>query len=406
MITPLRNAKLQNDMDCGGHSLLNIGGIGARLFDVKTYGATGDGVTDDTGAIQAALAAIPATGGVFYFPAGKYKYAGSALNLNKSITVLGDGGGVRYLSTVPIVGVTGQPALSSIDFNSSTGVLFDVTAHGCAFSNLGLRNTSVGTPTAGSAIRISSGGDRTRYENVAIDGFYVGIDVQAGSGHVWDGCWICAPILYGLRLRNLLIIDAGDHFISNCYITEGNSRNAAAAIRIESGGGVKIVNTKINTISNSAFAAGIDLAVGNSVITVDMLVANCSIEGFSGYGIKCTSGTSAQWSSIVITGNQISPYVAGNPRGIYFNGTTATDFNGVLITGNHGLALPTSTSPFISLANCSNVSIAGNNHVGYGALITINAGVTFARSASVPPGGTTGQSLKKLSNADYDVGWV
>lgn len=40
--------------------------------DVRNYGATGDGVTDDTAAIQAALDAVPPRGGRVYFPAGRY----------------------------------------------------------------------------------------------------------------------------------------------------------------------------------------------------------------------------------------------------------------------------------------------------------------------------------------------
>lgn len=46
----------------------------ARVFNVRDYGATGDGATDDTTAIQAAVTALKAaTAGVLYFPAGSYK---------------------------------------------------------------------------------------------------------------------------------------------------------------------------------------------------------------------------------------------------------------------------------------------------------------------------------------------
>jgi len=40
--------------------------------NVKAFGAVGDGVTDDTTAIQAAITALPATGGILYFPPGTY----------------------------------------------------------------------------------------------------------------------------------------------------------------------------------------------------------------------------------------------------------------------------------------------------------------------------------------------
>lgn len=42
------------------------------VFNVQDFGATGDGVTDDTAAIRAALAVVPATGGAIFFPAGTY----------------------------------------------------------------------------------------------------------------------------------------------------------------------------------------------------------------------------------------------------------------------------------------------------------------------------------------------
>jgi parallel beta-helix repeat protein len=42
------------------------------VFNVKDYGATGNGVTDDAGAILACIAAVPKQGGVIYYPPGIY----------------------------------------------------------------------------------------------------------------------------------------------------------------------------------------------------------------------------------------------------------------------------------------------------------------------------------------------
>jgi hypothetical protein len=71
------------------------GGGGSSLyFDVTsaTYGATGDGSTNDTTAIQAAInAANAAGGGVVYFPAGTYIC--NVLTLYANITLAGDGDG-------------------------------------------------------------------------------------------------------------------------------------------------------------------------------------------------------------------------------------------------------------------------------------------------------------------------
>lgn len=60
-------------------------------YNVKTYGAVGDGVTNDRTAILAAIAAIPATGGTLYFPAGTYAINGGAIELTSYIRVTGDG---------------------------------------------------------------------------------------------------------------------------------------------------------------------------------------------------------------------------------------------------------------------------------------------------------------------------
>ncbi len=59
------------------------------LLDVSEFGAAGDGIHDDTAAIQAAISACPA-GGTVYIPAGKYRCA--PIFLKSCITVYIDTG--------------------------------------------------------------------------------------------------------------------------------------------------------------------------------------------------------------------------------------------------------------------------------------------------------------------------
>lgn len=60
----------------------------AQYVSVKDFGAVGNGTTDDTSAIQAAIDSLDATGGVVYFPQGVYKTT-SALTLSKPIRLQG-----------------------------------------------------------------------------------------------------------------------------------------------------------------------------------------------------------------------------------------------------------------------------------------------------------------------------
>lgn len=68
--------------------------VATPIYNVKGYGATGNGTTDDTSSIQATInAARDAGGGVVYFPTGKYKIT-STLNINhSSIVLVGNGSG-------------------------------------------------------------------------------------------------------------------------------------------------------------------------------------------------------------------------------------------------------------------------------------------------------------------------
>lgn len=72
--------------------------VGAVEYNVKDYGAVGNGVADDTTALQAAInAANAAGGGTVRIPAGNYKIS-AALTLYSNITLLGVGDSVTQIT--------------------------------------------------------------------------------------------------------------------------------------------------------------------------------------------------------------------------------------------------------------------------------------------------------------------
>ncbi|UUX49357.1 hypothetical protein NUH88_18395 [Nisaea acidiphila] len=77
-------------VDANGR-VLDIASGSVSIFNVKAYGATGDGTTDDYSAIMSAIAAIPASGGMLFFPAGRYRSSGRLTISNRPINVVGAG---------------------------------------------------------------------------------------------------------------------------------------------------------------------------------------------------------------------------------------------------------------------------------------------------------------------------
>lgn len=123
-------------------------GTGSKVFNVKAYGAVGDGSTDDTAACQAAIDACnTAGGGVVYFPAGTYKLVTNPLKLYSGATPT-----IVAYSNITLAGAGSSSVNGSIITQTTTGVdvikgLNDV-ANGAQALNNTIKNLCVSWGTA------------------------------------------------------------------------------------------------------------------------------------------------------------------------------------------------------------------------------------------------------------------
>jgi len=147
--------------------------IQGAVVNVLDYGAVGNGTTDDTAAIQAAINSLSTTssasatgGGTVYIPAGKFRIT-STLKIGYGITLLGNGAG-----GYPFIGTNAKISEIYADFGSSTtqwaiDSATYMTSGGSAVAYNAYVNANIDT-------------DYNSLHNVAIRGLYV-IDANASS---------------------------------------------------------------------------------------------------------------------------------------------------------------------------------------------------------------------------------
>jgi hypothetical protein len=130
-------------------------GNDVRIAAVKAYGAVGNGITNDTAAIQAAIDALPAEGGTVYFPEGTYLSAG--LTVRSGIELVGAGQHASIIShtSASAHGIYGQDVVgfsmrnlrltgpaNGLTLGSYDGLLLAKTG-GTATQNIALRDVMI-----------------------------------------------------------------------------------------------------------------------------------------------------------------------------------------------------------------------------------------------------------------------
>lgn len=218
----------------------------ANVFDVRLYGATGNGVTDDTAAIQAAIdAAKAAGGGTVYMPLGTYPIS-TTLDMTGTayVNLIGDG---MLASKIKPTFVTNIPAIEG--GSAWTG---SQSRGWSTIRDIGI-DTGLTTYTFGKGIYWQSANPKLIIDHVYIKGLKYGIYTTSDWGSHYRDSYIsyCEYGIYLGRQPNCVKIDsvycqrcetgiyASEPYqltIQNCQI----ERKTVYSIRIVGGGPVKI----------------------------------------------------------------------------------------------------------------------------------------------------------------------
>lgn len=324
--------------------------VATNWTNVKAFGAMGNGVTDDTAAINTAIASIPSTGGVLYFPAGNYVTSGGFVIANET-TILGDGMG----------DINETSAVSQITCTVGNVALFTVTAAQAArFIGLSLICTAGTFSSPGCAILVNGSNQfqKVDYRDITVFGFYNGIDIEVSFAWAMNNCFIGYQSNYGLIVRNVLNPDNGDWHISDTVFNPG--ANSQAGIRYESSGGGSLVNVKINPGSGPPqVLRGLDVSANGT--TSQILVTNCSFEGTIDEPIRVVGN--GVWRGLNISNCYLRP-ASANIAAI-----SVTNFLDVNI-GSNVLRNDAGGTNAISITNCTNVIVNPQTTDGFTNTVT------------------------------------
>ncbi len=327
--------------------------LSGEVFNVKRYGAKGDGVTNDTAAIQATVAA--SAGADIVFPPGTYLVSSTVGLFTAGTRVFGYGAKIKRKDGTC---TTHSPATSSYSygFSPNNGQMFHIDVAGVEFYGLEIDGNKLNN--------ISTSNDQG-------DGF----ELVGATRCVVEDCYIHDIFRDAITLGSV----SDDNTIHNNRIF-----NVGYSSSVNGGNGVAITSGSRNIISNNHIK-------GDS--------ANAT-QATSGIDIEPNAGTDVCTGNVII-GNTIDFVRLGQGMACYTsdaNGPSYPSF-GNIYKGNTVYASDSSKAGDYAFQgrNCSALIFEGN-FLRHGATFCARIGGAYTKECKI-----TGNFFKDSSGAGLQM---
>lgn len=406
-------------------------------YNVKDFGALGDGVTDDTDAIQAALdeaytgGSLPYAGRVVFFPYGDY--------------FLADGSGLTIPDNVRVTGLTQFPGGVRITHKNATALTLGkatalehiwIEARDGSTSGSGIETgpTTFGIRLEDVQVRgIATSTDPVIYQPGGIGNQYYRVRAFNGGGHGWHittGGWFnnlnsmyeCSGQSSGVApYASMFIEDASQMTIQRPYIESGRGYG----LHIKNGGGVSVSDGWFEDISsdqirieggsnNLILHNGVFYNHGDDLTAIAINVLDVGSPSSSRHlivGNRIPDGDASGTGIYIGTNNQYCVVMGLGVASANDNGTNTTMIGSLpaaVKTPEPNVTVTDSTTPAIDLGAGSYHHLVATN--GVGASRTVAAPTNFWESQqfTIHIHNSTGGAITTAWNASYKLAgaWV
>lgn len=365
----------------GAVTAVKLNAVSNGVYNVKAYGATGDGVTDDTAAIQSAIDAMEAAGG------GVVKFPGPATYSVTGLTVADTSG----------VSVVGDPG-AIIDSAGTAAVLRLDTCTDVLVEGLHIVGPGVVRDNANLGIRIDACTRFTVRDCVVDSTESAGIIVREGSTDgLITGCHVHDTLADGIHVNTTSkrisivgnnLVNTGDDSIAvvsvvanGDYCTDvsivGNTvyQSNSRGIAVVGGKRITISGNTINQTTNSGIFVYYSVAFlsygSEDVSIVGNTVNDACTFGTPGSNVGCIDVRSGDVtypiSNVAIIGNVVRGG-ANNYHSIHVGETATATFN-VTVADNiiTGQGAGANANNGIHFSRCDGVTARGNYVAATGA---------------------------------------